>query len=229
MGHLVWKIAYSDGVTLTDLLLMFLYLEVFAMVGQYLKSGQLPVRFPLYIAIVSIARDVILRSGSNTELHLLASAGAIVLIAVGVLLIRYGSAGSPRRVGWLICAPCRSIRQGWTCRTRSTPCSRLTTRCTTWWRPTQRTRSPRRRPFKAPSCRPWRWRRCVTRPGAWVPVSWPRWRRTRRCRNATSGTLIDCRNGSGCSGGSPAWTNDPWKSRGVAPRHGAHSRETACP
>ncbi|WP_186155470.1 phosphate-starvation-inducible protein PsiE [Burkholderia gladioli] len=90
MGHLVWKIAYSDGVTLTDLLLMFLYLEVFAMVGQYLKSGQLPVRFPLYIAIVSIARDVILRSGSNTELHLLASAGAIVLIAVGVLLIRYG-------------------------------------------------------------------------------------------------------------------------------------------
>ena len=46
MGHLIWKMAESDGVTLTDLLLMFLYLEVFAMVGQYLKAGQLPVRFP---------------------------------------------------------------------------------------------------------------------------------------------------------------------------------------
>jgi len=95
MGHLIWKMAGSDGVTLTDLLLMFLYLEVFAMVGQYLKAGQLPVRFPLYIAIVSIARDVILRAGANTELHLVASAGAIVLIAIGVLLIRYGQYSYP--------------------------------------------------------------------------------------------------------------------------------------
>ena len=65
------------------------------MVGQYLKAGQLPVRFPLYIAIVSIARDVILRAGVNTEPHLVASAGAIVLIAVGVLLIRYGQSRFP--------------------------------------------------------------------------------------------------------------------------------------
>ncbi|QBR01061.1 phosphate-starvation-inducible E [Paraburkholderia pallida] len=98
MVHLIWRMVNSDGVTLTDLLLMFLYLEVFAMVGQYLKAGQLPVRFPLYIAMVSIARDLILRSGSNTELHLLASAGAIVLIALGVLLIRYGQARYPSNV-----------------------------------------------------------------------------------------------------------------------------------
>jgi protein PsiE len=88
--QLIWHMVNSDGVSLTDLLLMFLYLEVFAMVGQYLKAGQLPVRFPLYIAMVSIARDLILRAGMNTELHLLASAGAIVLIALGVLMIRFG-------------------------------------------------------------------------------------------------------------------------------------------
>jgi protein PsiE len=95
MGHLIWKMAATASVTLTDLLLMFLYLEVFAMVGQYLKAGQLPVRFPLYIAMVSIARDVILRSGANSELHLIASAGAIVLIAVAVLVIRYGQSAFP--------------------------------------------------------------------------------------------------------------------------------------
>jgi protein PsiE len=95
MGMLIWHMVQSDGVTLTDLLLMFLYLEIFAMVGQYLKSGQLPVRFPLYIAMVSIARDLILRAGANTELHLLASATAIVLIALGVLIIRYGQARYP--------------------------------------------------------------------------------------------------------------------------------------
>ena len=95
MGMLIWHMVQSDGVTLTDLLLMFLYLEIFAMVGQYLKAGQLPVRFPLYIAMVSIARDLILRAGANTELHLLASATAIVLIALGVLIIRYGQARYP--------------------------------------------------------------------------------------------------------------------------------------
>lgn len=52
-------------------------------------------RFPLYIAMVSIARDLILRAGANTELHLLASAGAIVLIALGVLIIRFGQAKYP--------------------------------------------------------------------------------------------------------------------------------------
>jgi protein PsiE len=95
MGHLIWKMAAAADVTLTDLLLMFLYLEVFAMVGQYLKSGQLPVRFPLYIAMVSIARDLILRTGANSELHLVASASAIVLIAIAVLLIRYGQSKYP--------------------------------------------------------------------------------------------------------------------------------------
>jgi protein PsiE len=95
MGVLIWHMVQSDGVTLTDLLLMFLYLEIFAMVGQYLKAGQLPVRFPLYIAMVSIARDLILRAGANTELHLLSSAAAIVLIALGVLIIRYGQARFP--------------------------------------------------------------------------------------------------------------------------------------
>jgi phosphate starvation-inducible membrane PsiE len=39
---------------------MFLYLEVLAMIGQYFKSGQLPVRFPLYIGMVALARYLIL-------------------------------------------------------------------------------------------------------------------------------------------------------------------------
>ena len=48
------------NVTLADLLLLFIYLEVLAMVGIYLKSGKLPVRMPLYIAIVALARYMIL-------------------------------------------------------------------------------------------------------------------------------------------------------------------------
>ena len=47
-------------VTLADLLLMFLYLEVLAMIGQYFRSGHIPVRYPLYIAMVALARYLIL-------------------------------------------------------------------------------------------------------------------------------------------------------------------------
>ena len=47
-------------VTLADLLLLFIYLEVLAMVAIYLKSGKLPIRIPLYIAIVALARYMIL-------------------------------------------------------------------------------------------------------------------------------------------------------------------------
>ncbi|AEA61319.1 phosphate-starvation-inducible protein PsiE [Burkholderia gladioli] len=95
LANLVWSVIRTEQVTLTDLLLMFLFLEVFAMVSQYLKSGQLPVRFPLYIAIGSIARDIILRAATNTEAHLLASALAVVLMAIGVLVIRYGQCKFP--------------------------------------------------------------------------------------------------------------------------------------
>lgn len=41
-------------VTLADLLLLFIYLEVLAMVAMYLESGKLPVKMPLYIAIVEL-------------------------------------------------------------------------------------------------------------------------------------------------------------------------------
>ncbi len=84
-------------VMLADLLLMFLYLEVLAMIGQYFKSGQLPVRFPLYIAMVALARYLILDLKEMNEWRMLAVAGAIFLLTVGVLVIRYGHVRYPYR------------------------------------------------------------------------------------------------------------------------------------
>ncbi|MBI5897620.1 MAG: phosphate-starvation-inducible PsiE family protein [Rhodocyclales bacterium] len=84
-------------VALADLLLMFLYLEVLAMIGQYFKSGQLPVRFPMYIAMVALARYLILDLKEMTEWRMLAVAAAIFLLTVGVLVIRYGHVRYPYR------------------------------------------------------------------------------------------------------------------------------------
>ncbi|QET06570.1 phosphate-starvation-inducible PsiE family protein [Cupriavidus pauculus] len=90
-----WKIVGQGEVSITDLLLMFLYLEVLAMVGRYLKLGELPVRFPLYIAMVSLARDLILRFNEVSEFHLLALCTGIVMLACGVLILRYSQTRFP--------------------------------------------------------------------------------------------------------------------------------------
>ncbi len=87
----------SSHVALSDLLMMFLYLEVLAMIGQYFKSGQLPVRFPLYIAMVALARYLILDLKEMTEWRMLAVAVAIFLITLAVLVIRYGHVRFPYR------------------------------------------------------------------------------------------------------------------------------------
>ena len=82
-------------VTLADLLLLFIYLEVLAMVGIYLKSGKLPVRMPLYIAIVAVARYMILDMKNLDTLRVLGLSGAIFILAMSILAIRYGHTNFP--------------------------------------------------------------------------------------------------------------------------------------
>jgi protein PsiE len=82
-------------VTLADLLLMFLYLEILAMVAVYYRSGQLPVRFPIYIAIVALARYIVLDTKNMDDIRMLAITASILLLAGAVLLIRYGHVRYP--------------------------------------------------------------------------------------------------------------------------------------
>ncbi len=82
-------------VTLADLLLMFLYLEILAMVDLYFQSGRLPVRFPIYIAIVALARYLVLDMKNLDMWQMLAVAGAILLLTLGVLAMRFGHSRFP--------------------------------------------------------------------------------------------------------------------------------------
>ncbi len=90
------NIMITNGVvTLADLLLMFLYLEILAMVGVYYRSGKLPVRFPIYIAIVALARFIVLDIKNMALMHLIAVSAAILLLALAVLAVRYGHVRFP--------------------------------------------------------------------------------------------------------------------------------------
>lgn len=80
----------ASRVTLADLLLMFIYLEVLTMVGLYFESGKLPVRIPLYIGMVALARYLILDMKDLDVWRMLGVSTSIVLLALAVLAIRYG-------------------------------------------------------------------------------------------------------------------------------------------
>ena len=85
----------ARAVTLADLLLMFIYLEVLAMVGIYLKSGKLPIRIPLYIAIIALARYIVLDMKAMDGWQLLVVSGAALILAITILVIRFGHVRYP--------------------------------------------------------------------------------------------------------------------------------------
>lgn len=95
MSYEVVAMYEAMKVTLADLLLLFIYLEVLAMAGIYLKSGKLPVRMPLYIAIVALARYMILDMKNLDTWRIVGISGAVLVLAVSVLAIRYGHTRFP--------------------------------------------------------------------------------------------------------------------------------------
>ena len=75
-------------VELAALLLLFIYVEVIGMVRVYYVSNRVRMTYTLFIAITALSRLIILQGkDSNPEL-LLYEAGAIVLVAIAVIILR---------------------------------------------------------------------------------------------------------------------------------------------
>lgn len=95
MANEIVTMVGAARVSLADLLLLFLYLEVLAMVGAYYRSGKLPVRFPLYISMVALARYLVLDFKGMEEWRMLAITGSILLLTLAVLVVRIGHVRYP--------------------------------------------------------------------------------------------------------------------------------------
>ena len=95
VGQEVAEMVRALKVNLADLLLLFIYLEVVAMVAIYFESHQLPVRFPLYIAMVALARYIILDSKAMGAWQIIAVGTTILLLATTVLVLRVGHVKFP--------------------------------------------------------------------------------------------------------------------------------------
>ena len=85
----IHSIYINRKVQLADLLLLFIYTEVLGMIGIFYVSNKIPITLPLFIAMTAIARLIILQGKGMDPIILIYEAGAIFIIALACLVIRY--------------------------------------------------------------------------------------------------------------------------------------------
>lgn len=93
-GHTVIDIlTVKKFATIDDILLLFIYLELGAMVGIYFKTNHMPVRFLIYIAITALTRLLIsdIQHDHKADMDLVIITGSILILAVAILIVRYAS------------------------------------------------------------------------------------------------------------------------------------------
>ena len=92
-----WGMVQKGGGSVEDILLLFIYLELGAMVGIYFKTNRLPVQFLIYVAVTMMTRSLAssLNIAQMESLHLLSVTGAVLILAIAVLVLRYASRVPP--------------------------------------------------------------------------------------------------------------------------------------
>ena len=88
-GFEIFQMIINKKISLADLILLFLYLEVLAMVRVFWESQSIQITLPLFIAITALSRFIILQGKSINPEVLIYEAGAIVLIALAILILRF--------------------------------------------------------------------------------------------------------------------------------------------
>lgn len=100
-GAIVWSAGYAfvgmmtakSHASIDDILLLFIYLELGAMVGIYFKTNHMPVRFLIYVAMTALTRLLIadVQAHHQLTMGIVLVSGAILLLALAALVIRFGS------------------------------------------------------------------------------------------------------------------------------------------
>jgi len=99
MGQEMFSIIARGSVNIGDLLLLFIFLEVLAMVRAQLVSGEIPMSMPFAIAIVALSRFMVLDLKSMDSWQLLAIATAMLMLALSLIALRYWKNAKKPHVG----------------------------------------------------------------------------------------------------------------------------------
>ena len=84
----IFKMANVQSIELADLLLLFIYLEVMGMVGNYWSNQSIRLTYPLFIAITALSRLIILQKKDTDASFLIFESGAILLLAIAIVVLK---------------------------------------------------------------------------------------------------------------------------------------------
>ena len=79
----------NKDITLADLLLMFIYIEVIGLVRSYWETQAVRITYPLIIAITALARFIILQDKESDPANLIYISLAILIVAIATVIIRF--------------------------------------------------------------------------------------------------------------------------------------------
>ena len=80
---------FNRDITLADLLLMFIYIEVIGLVRSYWETRAVRITYPLVIAITALARFIILQDKESDPSNLIYISVAILIVAIATVIIRF--------------------------------------------------------------------------------------------------------------------------------------------
>ncbi|MDX2234666.1 MAG: phosphate-starvation-inducible PsiE family protein [Hyphomonadaceae bacterium] len=90
-GMELWRVYVAREVSLADILLMFLYLEVIGMIAVFYERRGSPFVYPIFIAITALARLIVLQGKDMAPENIVFEAGAILLLSIAaVVVVRAG-------------------------------------------------------------------------------------------------------------------------------------------
>lgn len=107
-GTIVWSavaaflsMTVKGLASIDDILLLFIYLELGAMVGIYFKTNHMPVRFLIYVGITALTRMLIsdVQDHHRPGMEVVYVTAAILVLALATLVVRYGSHTFPSSRG----------------------------------------------------------------------------------------------------------------------------------
>ena len=94
-GTIVWsaataylEIMRAGHAKLDEILLLFIYLELGAIIGIYFKTDRLPVLFLLYVAITALTRYLAVDSKTLDMASILTVTGSILMLTMSVLVLQ---------------------------------------------------------------------------------------------------------------------------------------------
>ena len=88
VGIEMYTVIQNGKITLTDLLLMFIYAEVLGMVAAFYKYNKIPITIPIFIAITALCRLIILQGKGISTIDLIYESGAVLLLALSAIIIK---------------------------------------------------------------------------------------------------------------------------------------------